>query len=150
AIFGEARANSRGYDLTDPLTLAAIEAERAAFEGENLWGARPMTRAPGEGASRPIVNPAKPGEGVGTVFESDAGQVAAAVGMAVEAQADWAELPVAKRAAVLRFAADLYERHAVEFFTLATREAGKTLADAVAEVREAVDFLRYYADEAAA
>ena len=150
AIFGEARANSRGYDLTDPLTLAAIEAERAAFEGENLWGARPMTRAPGEGASRPIVNPAKPDEVVGTVFESDAGQVAAAVGIGVEAQPGWAELPVAERAAVLRFAADLYERHAVEFFALATREAGKTLADAVAEVREAVDFLRYYADEAAA
>ena len=46
---------------------------------------------------------------------------------------------------MLRRAADLYEANAVEFFALATREAGKTLADAVAEVREAVDFLRYYA-----
>ena len=50
---------------------------------------------------------------------------------------------------MLRRAADLYEANAVEFFALATREAGKTLADGIAEVREAVDFLRYYAAEAA-
>ncbi len=55
---------------------------------------------------------------------------------------------MAKRAAILMKAADLYEDNAVEFFALATREAGKTLADGVAEVREAVDFLRYYATEA--
>ena len=47
---------------------------------------------------------------------------------------------------MLRAAADLYEAHAPELMALATREAGKTLADAIAEVREAVDFLRYYAD----
>ena len=57
--------------------------------------------------------------------------------------------PVAERADILRRAADLYEANAVEFFALCTREAGKTLADGVAELREAVDFLRYYAAEAA-
>ncbi|TIX23288.1 L-glutamate gamma-semialdehyde dehydrogenase, partial [Mesorhizobium sp.] len=60
-----------------------------------------------------------------------------------------AKRPVAERAAILNRAADLYEANAVEFFALATREAGKSLADGVAEVREAVDFLRYYATEAA-
>src|SRR5262249_42299050 len=84
------------------------------------------------------------------VSEATAEQVAAAVGIAVDAQPSWAGMPVASRAAILMRAADLYERHAVEFFALATREAGKTLADAVAEVREAVDFVRYYATEAAA
>src|SRR6185369_6720702 len=64
------------------------------------------------------------------------------------AQPAWAATPVAERAAMLRRAADLYESNAVEFFALATREAGKTLADGIAEVREAVDFLRYYAAEA--
>ena len=68
---------------------------------------------------------------------------------AIAAQPAWAARPVAERAAILRRAADLYEANAVEFFALATREAGKTLADGVAEVREAVDFLRYYAAEAA-
>src|SRR5690606_27493454 len=53
------------------------------------------------------------------------------------------------RAAMLERAADLYEAHACEFFALCAREAGKTLADGVAEVREAVDFLRYYAGQAA-
>ena len=72
----------------------------------------------------------------------------AAVGIAVAGAAGWANTPVAERAAMLRRAADLYEENAVEFFALATREAGKTLADGVAEVREAVDFLRYYAAEA--
>ena len=56
----------------------------------------------------------------------------------------------AERAAALRRAADLYEENAAELTALATREAGKTLPDAIAEVREAVDFLRYYADQAEA
>ncbi len=59
---------------------------------------------------------------------------------------DWSARPAAERAAALRRAADLYEENAAELTALATREAGKTLADAIAEVREAVDFLRYYAD----
>ena len=80
--------------------------------------------------------------------EASAKQVATAVKAAVEAQPGWAKTPVAKRAAILMKAADLYEDNAAEFFALASREAGKTLADGVAEVREAVDFLRYYATEA--
>ena len=59
-------------------------------------------------------------------------------------------MPAAERAAALRRAADLYEERAAELTALATREAGKTLADAISEVREAVDFLRYYADQAEA
>ena len=60
----------------------------------------------------------------------------------------WSELPVSRRADILRNAADLYEKHIAELTTLATREAGKTVLDGIAEVREAVDFLRYYANEA--
>ncbi len=95
---------------------------------------------------------AQPGEDKGrsrrTVTEAGAKQVSTAVRIAVEAQPAWAKRPVAERAKILRRAADLYEAHATEFFALATREAGKTLADGIAEVREAVDFLRYYASEA--
>ncbi|WP_292318830.1 L-glutamate gamma-semialdehyde dehydrogenase, partial [Mesorhizobium sp.] len=105
--------------------------------------------AAGYGKPRQIVNPAKPDEVVGTVHEAAAKQVATAVRIAVEAQPAWAKRPVAERAAILNRAADLYEANAAEFFALATREAGKSLADGVAEVREAVDFLRYYAAEAA-
>ena len=64
------------------------------------------------------------------------------------AQVDWDALGGEARANLLERAADLYEEHAEEFFSLCTREAGKTLIDAVLEVREAVDFLRFYASEA--
>src|SRR5690606_26791884 len=60
----------------------------------------------------------------------------------------WPDRPVAERAELLRRTADFYEANAAEFFALLTREAGKSWPDAVAELREATDFLRYYADEA--
>ncbi|RVC37831.1 L-glutamate gamma-semialdehyde dehydrogenase, partial [Mesorhizobium sp. M4A.F.Ca.ET.090.04.2.1] len=138
-----------GVDITDPVTLAAIDKAKAEFAGPDRWHAKPVTRAAGYGKERKVVNPAKPDEVVGTIHEAAAKQVATAVRIAVEAQPAWAKRPVAERAAILNRAADLYEANAAEFFALATREAGKSLADGVAEVREAVDFLRYYAAEAA-
>lgn len=149
AIFGTSRSNSRGFDITDPVTLAHIERERERFAGSDFWHAGPLTRATGGGTERAIFNPARPSERVGTVAEATAQQVEKAVEIAVAAHPDWAARPVAERAEILRRAADLYEQNAVEFFALCTREAGKTLADGVAEVREAVDFLRYYAQQAA-
>jgi RHH-type proline utilization regulon transcriptional repressor/proline dehydrogenase/delta 1-pyrroline-5-carboxylate dehydrogenase len=149
AIFGAGRTNARGWDITDAVTLAAIEAGRAAFAGTDRWLAKPLTRAVGKGKKRAVVNPANPGQTVGSVVEATKEQATEAVRLAVEAQAAWVARPVAERADILRRAADLYEKNAVEFFALATREAGKTLADGVSEVREAVDFLRYYASEAA-
>ncbi|WP_292072510.1 bifunctional proline dehydrogenase/L-glutamate gamma-semialdehyde dehydrogenase PutA, partial [Mesorhizobium sp.] len=149
AIFGAGRRNSKGFDITDSVTLAAIDKARAEFAGADRWHAKPITRAAAYGKQRQIVNPAKPDEVVGAVHEAAAKQVATAVRIAVDAQPAWAKRPVAERAAILNRAADLYEANAAEFFALATREAGKSLADGVAEVREAVDFLRYYAAEAA-
>ncbi len=149
AIFGAGRRNAKGWDITDIVTLAEIDKAKAAFAGANQWTAKPITRAAGYGQQRPVVNPARPSEIVGTVVEAAAKQVPTAVRFAVEAQPAWAKRPAGERAAILSRAADLYEKHAVEFFALATREAGKTLADGVAEVREAVDFLRYYAAQAA-
>ena len=146
AIFGADRINSAGFDLTDPITLKGITQARDAFAGERRWTARASVGASKNG--RDIVNPAKPNDIVGEVFEATAGAAAKAVTLALKAQPSWAATPVSERAAILRHAADLYEKHAVEFYALCTREAGKTLADGVAEVREAVDFLRYYADEA--
>ncbi|MET3790117.1 bifunctional proline dehydrogenase/L-glutamate gamma-semialdehyde dehydrogenase PutA [Aquamicrobium terrae] len=149
AIFGAGRRNAKGWDITDAVTLAEIEKARAAFAPPHTWQARPLTRAKGKGSARDIVNPARIDEVVGTVVEATEAQVKEAMGIGVKAQPAWAARPVAERADMLRKAADLYEANAAEFFALATREAGKTLADGVAEVREAVDFLRYYASEAA-
>jgi len=146
-IFGADRKNSQGWDITDISTLAAIDAARAPFAKPDAWSAKPTT-AGAKGAARKIANPAKPSDFPGSVTEGDAGTATKAIDTALKAFSSWSTRPVAERAAMLNRAADLYEEHAVEFFALATREAGKTLADGVAEVREAVDFLRYYASEA--
>jgi RHH-type proline utilization regulon transcriptional repressor/proline dehydrogenase/delta 1-pyrroline-5-carboxylate dehydrogenase len=148
AIFGAARSNSKGWDITDPVVLAAIDRGKSAFAGQQQWSAKPVTRAAGYGAQRPVLDPAKPRDVVGSISEATAKQVSTAVRIAAEAQPAWARRPVAERAGLLRRTADLYEANSIEFFALATREAGKSLADGVAEVREAVDFLRYYAAEA--
>ena len=149
-IFGASRSNSRGWDITDPVMLAAIEqgARSLRRPGPLERRADDARRRRYGRRGRSSIRPSR------TIASAPsrrprAEQVDAAVGIAVAAQPGWASTPVAERAAMLRRAADLYEANAVEFFALATREAGKTLADGVAEVREAVDFLRYYAAEAA-
>ncbi|MEM7742124.1 MAG: bifunctional proline dehydrogenase/L-glutamate gamma-semialdehyde dehydrogenase PutA [Pseudomonadota bacterium] len=143
------RVNSRGWDLTDPVDLAKIEAGRAPFAAPYRWVAAPLSPLAGNrGSVREVRNPARPDEVVGTVIEADAELATAAIGAALEAQPAWAAVGAASRAEVLRKVADLYEANAHEIFALTAREAGKTLLDGVAEVREAVDFLRYYADQA--
>ncbi len=141
-IFGAGRVNAKGFDITDPLTEDAIEAERSKFAAPYRW------KAGGTGPMREIVNPANPAEIVGEIVEADAAFVTSAIDRASAAAPAWAATPVTERADMLRRAADLYEDHAVEFFALATREAGKSVPDGIAEVREAVDFLRYYAAQA--
>ena len=145
-IFGAERLNARGWDLTDPLTLSAIDETRGPFRAPHRWEARPTIGSGGR--PRTVFNPARTQEEVGTVFDASPEDVRQAVERALAAQPAWAATPVEERAAVLRRLADLYEAHAGEFFALAAREAGKSLADGVAEVREAVDFLRYYASQA--
>jgi len=101
-----------------------------------------------EGAVAQEVRSPATGEIVGTVMVATVGDVDAALAAAQSWKNGWAARPAGERAALLRRAADLYEAHAPELLALCAREAGKTLADSVGEVREAVDFLRYYAAEA--
>ena len=126
--------------------MAAIESARGTFGRPHQWSAGASL----SGEKREVPNPASPDDIVGAVTEATEEDVKAAVARALEAQPGWARTPVKERAAILRSIADLYENNACEFFALATREAGKSLLDGVAEVREAVDFLRYYANEAEA
>jgi len=147
-LFGASRANSTGFDLTDPVAVEALMAARAPFE-KATWQAGPLIAGDAKGeAPVPVRNPAKPGDTVGTIANTTPAEIGSAIAAAKEASASWSSVAVAQRAASLRQAADLYERHHVELFALLAREAGKTLGDAVSEVREAVDFLRYYAAEA--
>ena len=147
-IFLPHRRNAKGWDLTDPLAVAAIDAERASFRSAE-WEAGPLVVASPVGADRrEIRNPARPDDIVGHVAQSAPADIAAAIEAARAGAAAWASMAVRDRAARLRRVADLYEAHAAELFALAAREAGKTWIDCVAEVREACDFARFYAGEA--
>ncbi|MDZ7643869.1 MAG: aldehyde dehydrogenase family protein [Woeseiaceae bacterium] len=84
---------------------------------------------------------------MGLCKQADASSVDQALELADAARPQWNAVPAAERAAILEEAADLYERHTAELLTLCVREAGKTIPDAIAELREAVDFLRYYAQQ---
>ena len=141
------RRNSTGWDITDPLVLDEITKGRTPFAPPHQWQAGPITPVGDASTARSITNPADPTEIVGNVTEADASLAKAAVTEAIEAQPAWAALGASKRAKILRNVADTYEANAFEVFALTAREAGKTLLDGVAEIREAVDFLRYYADE---
>jgi RHH-type proline utilization regulon transcriptional repressor/proline dehydrogenase/delta 1-pyrroline-5-carboxylate dehydrogenase len=148
-IFQPERPNSRGYDIADVATLDRLYEMRAPFAAPHQWSAVPLTGKARSGNARPLPNPADPQEIVGTVVEASKAQAEHAVGAALAAQPEWAARPVSERAALLSAIARLYEENTGEFLALATREAGKTMADAIAELREAIDFLNYYATEAA-
>jgi RHH-type proline utilization regulon transcriptional repressor/proline dehydrogenase/delta 1-pyrroline-5-carboxylate dehydrogenase len=143
-LFGAQRRNSGGVDLSDPLVREPLVKRLKAFEARS-WTAKP---AIGRGEARPIVSPHDHRITVGTTFEATAEEVDRMVRVGHSAQVGWDALGGEARAKLLERTADLYEAHSEEFFSLCIREAGKTLIDAVLEVREAVDFLRFYASEA--
>jgi RHH-type proline utilization regulon transcriptional repressor/proline dehydrogenase/delta 1-pyrroline-5-carboxylate dehydrogenase len=143
-LFAPGRRNSAGVDLSDPLVREPLLERLKALEARS-WTAKPGI---GRGEGRPIVSPHDHRITVGTTFEATAEEVDQMVRAGHAAQVAWDSLGGEKRAQLLERAADLYEEHAEEFFSLCTREAGKTLIDGVLEVREAVDFLRFYASEA--
>lgn len=146
-LFLPERRNSRGIDLSDPAVLERLERRRKGF-AERLWRAGPLLDGTVSGDEVVVIaNPAN-GSPVGEVVLADRADVETAIDAAERHSLDWSSRPVAERADLLVKASDLFENHASEFYALLAREAGKTIADAVAEVREAVDFLRYYAAEA--
>ena len=139
-LFLPERRNSAGVDLEHRAALARIEKARAPFS-DSVWSCAPIICAAAAPlAAQPVENPANPAAGAGSVAPASPADVDAALGAAVPWSAD---API--RAAALARAADLYEARMGEFLALLAREAAKTLPDAVAELREAVDFLRYYA-----
>ncbi len=144
-IFGPERHNSTGVDLSDPLIRDPLLERMKALERRN-WTAAPGKG--GEGQERPVTSPHDRRIRVGTVVEATEADVDRMARAAAAAQLDWDALGGESRARLLDSAADLFEQHCEELFTLCIREGGKTLPDAVLEVREAVDFLRFYASEA--
>ena len=145
-LFGGERDNSAGIDLANEQRLASLSA--AMLTGaEGLARARPMLgfdEAAGAEVGRAVLNPADHRDQVGTVVDATVAQAARAVGHAVSAALVWGGTPAGDRADCLARAADLLEARMPALIGLIVREAGKTLSAAISEVREAVDFLRYY------
>jgi RHH-type proline utilization regulon transcriptional repressor/proline dehydrogenase/delta 1-pyrroline-5-carboxylate dehydrogenase len=149
-LYGKGRKNSRGIDLTDLEELVPLAAVMEAA-GASSWSAAPLIGgATRSGTARPVTNPADRRQTVGQVTEAGKTEVEEALTRASRAAEGWDATPATERAASLDRAADLMEQSRAQLMAMAVREAGKTLPDALAEVREAVDFCRYYAERARA
>lgn len=145
---GEKRANSQGLDLSNEHRLASLSAALLA-SAATTWQALPLLDQDSQTypAERhlPVRNPADHRDVVGQVVEADAADVEAALHATTRAAPIWQATPVSERAQCLRRAAQSLEDQMQPLLGLIVREAGKSLPNAIAEVREAVDFLRYYA-----
>ncbi|MDL2356450.1 MAG: bifunctional proline dehydrogenase/L-glutamate gamma-semialdehyde dehydrogenase PutA, partial [Pseudomonadota bacterium] len=143
ALFGHERRNSAGIDLTDEDVLTGLA---AALAQPRTYDAAPLIHGRcGQSESHEIVNPAWHPDVVGHVHDATAADVDTALAAAEAYAMDWQTTAPSLRAAAIARTADLFEAHCHELMALAVREAGKSLPNAIAEVREAVDFLRYYA-----
>ncbi len=159
ALFGAERANSMGLDLSDEQELARLSKSLLASapalqRAQPVLGATPaVATAAGAGgarAARELRNPADHRDLVGTVMDASPSEVSAACACAAAAAPAWGASEPAARAAALWRAADLLEERRSPLLGLIVRESGKSLPNAVSEVREAVDFLRYYGAQARA
>jgi RHH-type transcriptional regulator, proline utilization regulon repressor / proline dehydrogenase / delta 1-pyrroline-5-carboxylate dehydrogenase len=149
ALFGDARPNSSGIDLSNEHRLSSL-ASALLQSASEAWQAAPWVNgSPRLGSpAQPLRNPAHRADVVGEVIEATTSDVADALAAAEAALPAWRATAPADRAAMLEHAADAMEAQMQLLIGLIVREAGKTCANAIGEVREAVDFLRYYAEQA--
>ena len=145
------RLNSKGLPLWDDATrerlVSGMNAALATpLEAHALVDGKPVKSGP----LRQIASPADRSISVGSVWEADEASVSRAMEIASTAQMDWDLMRGAARAAMLDTAADLYEANTPRLSALLVREAGKSMENAIADIREAVDFLRFYAQQARA
>ena len=146
-LYGGERVNSAGFNLANEADVAELTLKRQQF-AETRWDvepilARKLSRAGGQ--SKNNINPGRLDDTVGVVRQISLEELEGAIEDARSFTHDWDQTPGGERAAMLETAADLMEESFAEFMALSAREAGKTHHDAVSEIREAVDFLRYYA-----
>ncbi|TAN27791.1 MAG: trifunctional transcriptional regulator/proline dehydrogenase/L-glutamate gamma-semialdehyde dehydrogenase [Castellaniella sp.] len=139
----DGRLNSAGMDLSNEHRLGSLAAALLASSGQQWQAAPPGDWDPAR--ARSILNPADHRDQVGMLIEAEDGDVQAALRRADYAAPIWASTPVTDRAQCLRHAAQIMEAEMQTTIGLIVREAGKSFPNAVSEVREAVDFLRYYA-----
>ncbi|MGZ5199452.1 MAG: trifunctional transcriptional regulator/proline dehydrogenase/L-glutamate gamma-semialdehyde dehydrogenase [Telluria sp.] len=145
ALYGADRKNSAGTDLSNEDTLRALAAD---LSRQRTYDAGPLIAGSVQAdAPANVINPAEHADVVGQVREASRADVETALAAAAAFAPEWESTTAASRAALLDRVADLYEREHAELMALAVREAGKSLPNAISEIREAVDFLRYYAEQ---
>jgi len=146
-LFGQQRKNSMGINLANENELRVLaERVNAAIKP---WSAAPLIAGyQAKAAAIAVTDPADRRRKIGEWVATEPAGVAKALDNAAAAQPGWDATPVAARAQILEEIAEQLEVRSAEFIALCTREAGKTVSDGIAEVREAVDFCRYYAARA--
>ena len=143
-LYGPERQNAAGFDLSDEGELGVLgDGLRRAAELQ--WSAPAGTTSGGN--LRKIFNPADRRDVVGESCDAVPADIEIALRRAVDVASVWSSTSGTERAAHLKAAADLIETRMPVLIGLIVREAGKSFSNAIAEVREAVDFLRYYASE---
>ncbi len=148
ALYGKQRLNSQGLNLSDTDLILRLQQDLNDLSTKE-WQAIPLidgNSMPGE--SQQVINPSDNRLTVGNVIFADQEAIQQAINSAAISFTEWRLCPVATRADYLLKAADLLEQHRTELLSLCIREGGRTLKDALAEVREAVDYCRYYAQSA--
>ena len=145
-LYGPSRKNSAGTELGHEESLDGLLKEIAAA-GQFPDAAPIIDGKPQPGTAREVRSPID-GKPIGKVIEADAATAERAMAAAVKGFRAWNETPARIRAAALRKAADIMEARRGLLIALLQGEAGKTIDDAISEVREAVDFCRYYAAQA--
>lgn len=147
-IFGSERKNSKGLNMniiseSEPFFAALEQFKNTQWQAGPLVNGKTLT-----GEHKTVVSPYDTTQTVGQVAFADDAAIEQALASAEAAFASWARTPVETRASALQKLADLLEENREELIALCTREAGKSIQDGIDEVREAVDFCRYYAVQA--
>jgi RHH-type proline utilization regulon transcriptional repressor/proline dehydrogenase/delta 1-pyrroline-5-carboxylate dehydrogenase len=149
-LYGAARKNSSGVNLANELDVESLASRMQDFSDQR-WDVEPILASDSvaaAGAGCDNVNPALLSDVIGRIQSASAGLVDQAILTARNYASQWDKVPPTSRADMLEKAADLMEQRLPELMALCAREAGKTVTDSLAEVREAVDFARYYALQA--
>lgn len=145
---GAARKNAKGFDLSDPKEVEIImdkmqQTAKTPLRAGPIIGGERLVRE-----EHAVTSPANNLQTVGLVSEPDVPDMDRALDLAKGAQKNWDHLGGLGRAEILENAADIMEGNAERLMGIIAREAGRTIADSLSEVREAVDFCRYYALQA--
>ncbi|MDH4273610.1 MAG: bifunctional proline dehydrogenase/L-glutamate gamma-semialdehyde dehydrogenase PutA, partial [Gammaproteobacteria bacterium] len=145
ALFGDTRQNAAGFNLHDHTAVGALlnalgRETKTRWQGQSIIGGKPWP-----GATHLVYAPGDRHSALGDVVEADANAVEHALNLATHAFHAWSSTHATHRAHLLRKIADLFTQHTAELLAMIVREGGRCIPDAIAEVREAIDYCRYYA-----